>query len=136
MKLAVTSHGPQLHSALDPRFGRARHFIVVDTETGASTAVDNSDGLDLAQGAGIQAGRRIVELGVEALVTGHVGPKALAILRAGRVRIYTGASGAVADALELFRQGRLACLDSADPPGAGATAGASFPAGTRRTQHS
>ncbi|MCL5742769.1 MAG: dinitrogenase iron-molybdenum cofactor biosynthesis protein, partial [Acidobacteria bacterium] len=76
MKLAVTSQGNNLKASLDPRFGRAKYFIVVDTETGAFSAADNTVNLNAAQGAGIQAGKRVAELGVEGLITGHVGPKA------------------------------------------------------------
>jgi predicted Fe-Mo cluster-binding NifX family protein len=117
MKLAVTAQGGSLHSALDPRFGRARHFILVDTETGAFSAVDNSLNLNAAQGAGIQAARKIVELGADALITGHVGPKAFSTLQAGRITTYTGASGTVADAVEQFKAGKLEAASSADVEG-------------------
>jgi predicted Fe-Mo cluster-binding NifX family protein len=106
-----------LQSPLDPRFGRARYFIVVDTETGAFSAVDNSVNLNAAQGAGIQAGKRVVELGVDGLITGHVGPKAFSALQAGGIKIYTGASGSVADAIEQFKAGKLAAAASADVDG-------------------
>jgi predicted Fe-Mo cluster-binding NifX family protein len=65
-----------LQSPLDPRFGRAKYFIVLDTDSGAFSAADNSVNLNPAQGAGIQAGKRVVELGADGLITGHVGPKA------------------------------------------------------------
>jgi predicted Fe-Mo cluster-binding NifX family protein len=117
MKVAVTSQGSNLQSPLDPRFGRAKYFIVVDTETGAFSAVDNSVNLNAAQGAGIQAARRIVELGVDALITGHAGPKAFSALQAGRVGIYTGASGTVAEAVVQFKDGKLAAATSADVEG-------------------
>jgi predicted Fe-Mo cluster-binding NifX family protein len=117
MKLAVTSQGPQLTSAVDARFGRAGWFVVVDTETGQASAVDNSVNLNAAQGAGIQAGKKVVELGVEAVVTGHVGPKAFATLQAGGVAIYTGATGTVAQAVEQFKAGTLKRAASADVEG-------------------
>ncbi len=117
MKLAVTAQGTRMDSLMDPRFGRAKCFIVVDTETGAFSAADNSVNLNAAQGAGIQAGKRVVELGAAGVITGHVGPKAFATLRAGGVAIYAGASGTVAEAVEQFKAGRLTALQSADVEG-------------------
>ena len=76
MKVAVTSQGQDLRSPVDPRFGRAKCFIVLDMETGVFCAVDNSQNLNAAQGAGIQAARNVVESGATAAITGHVGPKA------------------------------------------------------------
>lgn len=117
MKLVVTAQGPGPESALDQRFGRAKCFVVIDTETGAFSAVDNSVNLNAAQGAGIQAGKRVVELGVDGLITGHVGPKAFATLHAGGLTIYTGASGTVAEAVDQFKCGKLIPLHSADVDG-------------------
>jgi predicted Fe-Mo cluster-binding NifX family protein len=117
MKVAVTSQGARLGSLLDPRFGRAKYFIVVDTETGAFSAIDNALNQNAAQGAGIQAGKRVVELGVDGLITGHVGPKAFPALSSGKLKVYTGASGTVADAIEQFKAGKLTALESADVDG-------------------
>jgi predicted Fe-Mo cluster-binding NifX family protein len=117
MKLAVTSQGEELSAPVDPRFGRATYFVVVDTETGQASAVDNSLNLNAAQGAGIQAGRKVVELGAKALVTGHVGPKAFATLQAGGVQVYTGATGTVAQAVEQFKAGTLKQAGTADVEG-------------------
>ncbi|HRZ39285.1 MAG TPA: NifB/NifX family molybdenum-iron cluster-binding protein, partial [Candidatus Paceibacterota bacterium] len=41
MKLAISTQGPEPDSTLEPRFGRARYFRIVDTETGQQTVVDN-----------------------------------------------------------------------------------------------
>ena len=117
MKVAVTSQGRELNSAVDPRFGRAKYFLVVDTETGDFSAADNSQNLNAAQGAGIQAGKKVVDLGVEAVITGHIGPKAFATLQAGGVGIYAGATGTVADAIEQFRAGKLKQSSGADVEG-------------------
>jgi len=73
--------------------------------------------LNAAQGAGIQAGKRVVELGVDGLITGRVRPKAFSILQARGIRIYTGASGSVTDAIEQFKAGKLAAAASADVDG-------------------
>ena len=117
MKVAVTAQGRELNSPVDPRFGRAKFFVIVETETGEFTAADNTQNLNAVQGAGIQAGRNVVELGVQSVITGHVGPKAFSTLQAGGVQIYTGADGTVADAIEQFKAGRLKQASGADVEG-------------------
>jgi predicted Fe-Mo cluster-binding NifX family protein len=118
MKVIVTSQGRELNSAVDPRFGRAKYFIVADTETGDFAAADNNQNLNAAQGAGIQAGKNVADLGAEAVITGHVGPKALTTLLAGGVAVYTGAAGTtVADAIEQFKAGKLKHSTAADVEG-------------------
>ena len=117
MKLAVTSQGPDMRSSVDPRFGRAKCFVVVDSETGQFSAADNTQNLNAAQGAGIQAGRKVVELGAQAVITGHVGPKAFATLQAGGVKVYTGATGTIAEAVEQFKAGKLKLSSGADVEG-------------------
>ncbi len=107
MKVAVTSQGKELSSQVDARFGRAKYFIMVDTDSGEFTAHDNSQNLNAAQGAGIQAGQNVINLGAEAVVTGTVGPKAFTTLQAGNVKIYIGASGAVAEVIEQLKAGTL-----------------------------
>ena len=117
MKVAITSQGPHMNAAVDSRFGRARYFIVVDTDTGEFSAHDNTQNANAVQGAGIQAGRNVVDLGVEAVITGNVGPKAFAALQAGGVKVYIGATGSVADAIEVFRAGELECAGKANVEG-------------------
>ena len=117
MKIAVTSQGPNLDSQVDPRFGRAKSFIVVDTETGEFSVHDNTQNLNAVQGAGIQAGRTVVDLGVSAVVTGNVGPKAFSTLQAGNVEVYPKASGTVKEAVEKLKAGELQPADKANVAG-------------------
>ena len=117
MKVAITSQGTELDSQVDPRFGRAKFFIVVDTETGEFKAVDNAQNLNAAQGAGIQAGRNVAELGVTSVITGHVGPKAFSVLQTAGIKIYTGAAGTINAALEQLKSGSLQCTENATVEG-------------------
>lgn len=117
MKIVVTSRGTNLDSPVDPRFGRARHFLLVDTETMQTTAHDNAQNLNAPQGAGIQAAQAVYNLGAGAVVTGNVGPKAFATLHAGGIAVYLGASGTVREAIEQFRSGQLKLAESANVEG-------------------
>jgi predicted Fe-Mo cluster-binding NifX family protein len=107
MKVAVTSQGPDLESPVDPRFGRAKYLLIVDTDTGQFTAHDNTQNLNTPQGAGIQVAQTVSNLGVEVVLTGNVGPKAFTTLQVGRIDVCTGASGTARDAIEDFKSGRL-----------------------------
>ena len=65
MKILISAQGTTADSQVDPRFGRAQHFLLHDTDTGKLTAIDNVQNLQAAQGAGIQAGRTVVDAGAE-----------------------------------------------------------------------
>jgi predicted Fe-Mo cluster-binding NifX family protein len=117
MKIIITSEGASLESQVDPRFGRAKHFILVDTDSGEFSAHDNTQNLNAAQGAGIQAAQAVARLGAEAVLTGHVGPKAFTTLEVANVAVYTGVSGTVKEAIEQFTGGRLTPAAKADVQG-------------------
>jgi predicted Fe-Mo cluster-binding NifX family protein len=107
MKIAITATGQELTSSVDPRFGRAKYFILVDTESGGAVAHDNAQNLNAAQGAGIQSGETVVRLGATVLITGNVGPKAFRILNAAGVKVYLSGPTTVAEALRQFKAGDL-----------------------------
>ncbi len=111
MRVAITSRGNDMSSEVDPRFGRASYYIVVDTETGEYRTHDNTQNLNAAQGAGIQAARNIADLKVDAVITGNMGPKAFSALQGVNVKIYIGASGSVTEAIEQLKSGQLECTD-------------------------
>ena len=114
MKLAITASGPELASAMDPRFGRAKYLLIVDTPERTLLAVDNRAGMDAAQGAGIQAAQHVIDQGVTALVTGHCGPKAFRVLRAAGIDVYLATAATAAEALERFEAGELQTALAAD----------------------
>ncbi|MCL6549106.1 MAG: hypothetical protein K6T30_09390, partial [Alicyclobacillus sp.] len=73
MKIAVTSQGREAESAVDPRFGRCKFFMVFDEATGKYTVLANEQNLQSAQGAGIQAAQHLIDHGVEVVITGNYG---------------------------------------------------------------
>ena len=114
MKIAVTSKGETPESPVDPHFGRAKGFIVVDTETGEFQFVDNEQNLNALQGAGIQAARNVANCGVECVISGHCGPKAFRTLSSAGIKVVLGVQGTVAEAIERFKNGELSPADAAD----------------------
>ena len=114
MRIAISAEGKQLDSNLDPRFGRAAYFIILDAETMDFEALENTQNFSLPQGAGIQAGKTIADRHVDALITGHCGPKALRVLQNAGIMIVTGAGGKVSDVVDQFRKGMLEIASEAD----------------------
>ncbi len=119
MKVCVTAEGQDLDSRVDPRFGRCRYFILVDPETLAFDVADNA-GIEASGGAGIQAGQFVASKGAKAVITGNVGPNAYQTLQAAGISIFTGATGTVRQALEDYKNKRLA---KAGGPSVGSKAG-------------
>ena len=106
MKICITSTGPALDSEMDPRFGRCQYFIIVDPDTLTFEAAENPN-LGAAGGAGIQSAQFISNKGVEAVITGQVGPNAFTTLQAAGIKILTGASGTVEEVVEKYKKGQL-----------------------------
>ena len=111
MKVAVCANGDSLESMADPRFGRCAYFVVVDTDTLESSAVQNP-GAACAQGAGIQAAQVVSSLGVSAVVAGNFGPNAYQALSAAGIQVYTGMPGTVRQILEHLKTGTLPAVDA------------------------
>lgn len=117
MKVVVTSQGDTPESEVDPRFGRARYFLVFDTESEEWEVHDNTQNLGAAQGAGIQAARNVAGLNAQAVVTGNIGPKAFSTLQAGGIKVYTQAGGLAKEAFKSFKAGELGCVDGPNVAG-------------------
>ncbi|MGA1874282.1 MAG: NifB/NifX family molybdenum-iron cluster-binding protein [bacterium] len=117
MKIVITSSGEAMDSQVDPRFGRAKTLILFDTETGLHQVVDNTQNLNAAQGAGIQAAEHVSRLGAQCLITGHCGPKAFRTLQAAGIKVIIGAEGTVTEAIENFRAGQYTTAEAADVDG-------------------
>ncbi|MBP2625871.1 MAG: Dinitrogenase iron-molybdenum cofactor biosynthesis protein [Firmicutes bacterium] len=113
MKIAITSHGEDRHSEVDSRFGRADYFILYDQETDTWDSLPNTQNLEAAHGAGIQAGQSLAKTGAKILITGHVGPKAFKVLDAEKITMYSmgDLTGTVEDALAAFLAGKLMTID-------------------------
>ena len=89
MKILFTAKGEEWDSQLDPHFGRAKGFILYDTEIENHMWISNEENIEAAHGAGIQAAQKASQLGAEVLITGRVGPKAKSTLDSSGIQICT-----------------------------------------------
>ena len=119
-KIAVSSDGPTLDSAVDPRFGRAAGFIIIDPDTMAFDYVENGASQAMAQGAGIQTAELMTRHEVGVVLTGYVGPKAFQALSAVGIRIGQNLENlTVREALERYKSGQVAMAAAPNRSGAG-----------------
>ena len=86
-KIAISSEGPSLDALVDPRFGRAAGFLIVDPNTMAFEYLENGAAQAMGQGAGIQAAETVAQTGAKIVLTGYVGPKAFQALSATGIKI-------------------------------------------------
>jgi predicted Fe-Mo cluster-binding NifX family protein len=106
MKICVPASSDDLDADVDPRFGRCQYFVIVDSETMEFSAILN-DSTNAAHGAGIQAAQTVTNMGAKVVLTGNVGPNAFNVLSATGIKIVTGVSGSVRDAVERYKSGQL-----------------------------
>ena len=114
MNIAITAEGKDISARVDPRFGRAKWFVIYDTDSEVFEAIDNEQVLNLPQGAGIQAAQRVVDLNVEVVLTGHCGPNAFRTLTAAGVKVVVGVSGTVKEAIQQYKSGAIKPATSPD----------------------
>jgi predicted Fe-Mo cluster-binding NifX family protein len=101
--IAITAESSSLDAPVDPRFGRANGFIIVDSEAEGMTYLSNAAAAAMSGGAGIHAAETIAKAGARVLLTGRVGPKAQSALAAAGIAIDESYAGVtVREAIERY----------------------------------
>ncbi|MDK2820932.1 MAG: hypothetical protein PWP31_897 [Clostridia bacterium] len=112
MKVAITSQGKDFEAATDPRFGRCQYFMIVDSDSEDFEVLSN-DNIGVGGGAGIATAQMLIKHGVEAVLTGNVGPNAIRVLQGAGISVYTTNAPTVWEALKQFQEGNLEPLSQA-----------------------
>lgn len=112
-RIAIASEGPTLDDLVDPSFGRAAGFVVVDIESMETRYIDNGQAQVMSEGAGIQAAQLMVGAGVSCVLSVFVGPKAFQALSAAQIRVVENLRGCktVRQAVERFKRGAVQFAD-------------------------
>jgi len=108
MKIAVSSIGKNLESKVDEIFGRCPYFLIVEIVNKKIKGVEviENTSIDQTVGAGISAAKIISKNGVDAVITGAVGPRALDVLKQFNIQVYNG-FGPIKEAVKKFIDGDL-----------------------------
>ena len=119
MKICISAIGNNLDAALDPRFGRAMYFLIVDNKGKLIKAIKNT-GVQAMRGAGITAAQIVAEEKVNIVITGNVGPNASMVLGSSGIKIFLANPAMnVRDVLQEYQKGKLQEAKGAVPCGPG-----------------
>jgi len=119
MRVVISTLGTTLDDTVDERFGRARYLIVADTDGDVVAVKDNSANRNALQGAGIAVAEFVSDHRAEAVLTGHLGPKAFDALGACGVKGYDATGMTAREALAAYASGSLGELTEAGEAHAG-----------------
>lgn len=106
MKIAVTATGTGLDAPASPIFGRSQYMALVETGTMECESLANP-AISAPGGAGIQAAQFLAGHGVQALVTGNIGPNAFQVFNAANIPVYLFNGSTVREAVQAFTSGEL-----------------------------
>ncbi|MEA3475076.1 MAG: NifB/NifX family molybdenum-iron cluster-binding protein [Candidatus Cloacimonadota bacterium] len=114
MKIAFTTTGKGWDAQVDRRFGRANGFFIFDEDSDKEKYISNKQNMNAMGGAGVQSAQNIINLKIDALVTGNMGPRAFQILNSAGIKIYLAEENlTIKEAYDAFRNNELKEL--ADP---------------------
>ncbi len=118
MKVAISTTSGGLDDKVSEVFGRAVSFTIVDIENGdvKNVEVVRNDFAVRGGGAGVAVSQFLVDKGVNAVITGNIGPNALAVLSSAGVKVYNGGGLKVKEAIEKFVRGELEEITTPSQP--------------------
>lgn len=97
-----------LESIMDPeRLGRAFGYIVYDSDGGSYEYVKNvlrGDGIDCT---GVSSIEMLLDMGVEEIITSHIGPKVMQFLDENGIPVFMGDPGKIGPTLDKYKNGQL-----------------------------
>ena len=118
MKIAFTTTDKGWDAQIDTRFGRANGFFIFDEESQTEKYVSNEQNVKALHGAGVQTAQSIINLKVDALVTGNMGPRAFQILNSGGIKMYLAEENlTVKEAYDAFKKNKLKEVSSPNVAG-------------------
>lgn len=112
MKLIITTASADIDAPVDPRFGRAACFLVVDADSLEWQAISNP-AIYASGGAGIQVAQFVADQECDAVVSGDFGPNAYNALKTAGLPMYLfGSCRTAREVVQRLNSGQLEQLDS------------------------
>jgi predicted Fe-Mo cluster-binding NifX family protein len=105
MKVCIPTMGTGgLDEEVSQHFGRAKTFTIVDIETEEVRALPNTG---THAGGALTPAEILASEGVDVMVVGGLGPKAVSFFEQSGIDVFVGAGGRVRDAIDAYKAGTL-----------------------------
>ncbi len=111
MIICLPSEGNDERSFVSQSFGRCPYYAFYDTEKDTFEIVPNP-AANAMSGAGIQAAQFIVNRGAQVVLTTNMGPNSGEVLTSAGVKIITGVTGTLRDAVERYKRGEFSANEN------------------------
>ncbi len=99
------------NSPVSSSFGRCPFYAFYDTEKDSFEIVPNP-AANAMSGAGIQAAQFIVNRGAKVVLTVNMGPNSGEVLMAAGIKIITGVTGTLREAVERYKRGEFSAREN------------------------
>jgi predicted Fe-Mo cluster-binding NifX family protein len=107
MIICLPADGDNENTQVSGSFGRCPYYAFYDTESDRFEIVRNP-ATNAMGGAGIQAAQFIVNRGTKVVLTVNMGPNSGEVLKEAGIKIITGVTGTLREAVERYKNGEFA----------------------------
>jgi len=110
MKILISAVEKGLDGKFSERFARADYFTIYDTETKEFKSEANAF-KEGASGVGVKVAQYVADNKIDAVISGHFGPKASNALKSFYVKMYEFKGETVQEAINGFNSGKLTSFE-------------------------
>jgi predicted Fe-Mo cluster-binding NifX family protein len=103
MRIGVLTDSDTLDSYIADDFGRAKYLLIVDPDTLDYVAVFNEHA-DAAEGAGMKVAGALIGLGLDAVITGGIGPHGYDALTKAGIKVSFDEEGTAEEGISNFKR--------------------------------
>jgi len=109
MKIAISASSDDLNGQVSPVFGRCPGFLIVETEGSErkSHSFVSNTAMNAVHGAGTAAAQAVINQGVNAVISGNLGPNAFARLQQAGIKFYPAFGMNIKEAIEKVVSGQI-----------------------------
>ena len=92
MDICIPSTGPTLDSLVDPRFGRAAYFLILDSKGKIKESIENQ-AVNVQRGAGVLSAQTVAGKGIGRILVENIGPMPFHLFYSSGIKVMVGPKG-------------------------------------------